>query len=71
MSKVILTITLDTATGDVGVTGPIHDRVLCYGLMGIARDVIDRNARAKANGANAIVVPQPIVPDDLVRGDRS
>lgn len=34
-----LTITLDQA-GAVSVTGPIENRLLCYGLLALARDII-------------------------------
>jgi hypothetical protein len=34
-----LIITLDHA-GNIGVTGPITDKVLCYGMLGVAHDAI-------------------------------
>lgn len=39
MAKVSLTILIDD-DGRPGVTGPIHDKVLCYGLLEVGRQVI-------------------------------
>lgn len=35
-----LTITLDEKTGQLQVSGPIENRMLCYGMMDLAKDVI-------------------------------
>ena len=29
-----------SASGDINVSGPIADKLLCYGLLGIAKDLI-------------------------------
>lgn len=39
---VTLTITLDETTGAVNVTGPLSNKVACYGLLGCARDTIQQ-----------------------------
>lgn len=49
-----LKITLDTATNAISVTGPIHDRLLCYGLLEEGR-VIVTDAAKKAAAHPAIV----------------
>ena len=47
IQPIILTITFNPANGAVSVSGPIHDRVLCYGILGMARDAIFENATKK------------------------
>lgn len=37
--KAQLLITLDKA-GNIGIEGPITDKVLCYGMLGVAHDAI-------------------------------
>lgn len=39
MAKITLTIVVEE-NGQVGVNGPIHDKVLCYGLLEIGRQAI-------------------------------
>lgn len=52
---ITLTITLD-ATGNVNVNGPVHDLILCYGLLGRAHDAIkDWNDKQRASGL--VLVP--------------
>ncbi len=29
-----------TENGQVGITGPLHDKVLCYGLLNVAMDIV-------------------------------
>ena len=49
-----LTITMTTA-GQVSVNGPIENRLLCYGLLEIARDtIVEFN---KKSGAKILVPP--------------
>ena len=59
-----LTITLDAKTGVVNVAGPIHDRLLCYGMMAEAKMIVAAYA-AKAQQQPPIVrateVPKPPV----------
>lgn len=35
-----IVITLDPATNRVNVAGPVTDKVLCYGMLGMAHDAI-------------------------------
>lgn len=40
---IVLTITLDPAGGGaVKVSGPLQNQILCYGLLEMARDVIQK-----------------------------
>lgn len=41
--QVKLTIALDPSTGQVNVNGPIGDRLLCFGLLEMAKEAIPRN----------------------------
>ena len=56
-SVLTLTIRLDMSTGNVQLEGPITDKILCYGMLERARDVVkdfDPNrkpALVVANGA--------------------
>lgn len=42
-----LTITLDEKTGNLQVTGPIQDRILCYGMLELAKATIQEQAAVK------------------------
>ena len=53
--RVTLAIHLDLGTGGVRVEGPINDRILCYGMLEVARDQIKDFDPAKAAGALQIV----------------
>jgi len=67
---VTLTISLDQQTGAVQVNGPLHDRVLCYGLLGIAHEILTRQHEQMSesgNGKPVIVVPKL----QVVQGPRS
>jgi hypothetical protein len=55
--KVILTITLNEDS-TVNVTGPIRDRLLCYGLLEEARQIIHEYGKK----AESRVVPVTLVP---------
>lgn len=39
--------------GQITVTGPLHDKVACYGLLGVATDIV------RAHEATQRVVPAP------------
>lgn len=46
--------------GHVTVNGPIHDRVLCYGLMAVAHDSIkDYNEQLKQQAQTRVLTPSP------------
>jgi hypothetical protein len=41
MSKVAISITINvTDDGKVGMVGPLHDKVLCFGLLEVAKDIV-------------------------------
>lgn len=44
--------------GRVEVTGPVDETVLCYGLLGLARDLVAQRFVARQSGR----VPQIVVP---------
>ena len=43
------------ASGEINISGPIQDKVLCYGLLGIARDLV------KDYVPQAITVPKGVI----------
>ena len=51
MPKVTLEIVFNQETGEVGVRGPLHDKLLCYGLLSLAKDAIRSHQQE----------PQPLV----------
>ena len=51
-----LVITLDRQTGQVNVNGPINDRLLCFGLIELAKEAINANAIQQKN---EIMVARP------------
>jgi hypothetical protein len=52
-----LRITLDQQTGVIGVSGPITNKLLCYGMLAVAHDVIRDST--DANRKSPIVSPAP------------
>ena len=59
--QLIITLNDD---GQVGVNAPLHDKVLCYGLLEMARAAIDKYQTPAQNGQAKIlrVPPGTIVP---------
>ena len=51
---VALTINFDQTTGAVRVDGPIENRLLCYGMMELAKEAIQRFAQEKAAGTKIL-----------------
>jgi ArsR family metal-binding transcriptional regulator len=49
--EIIITITPD---GSINVTGPIHDKTLCYGLLEAAKDAI-REHHVRLTAAHRII----------------
>lgn len=45
-----LTITLDPQTSQIGVSGPINDKTLCYGMLESAKDAIREHCAKSASG---------------------
>lgn len=51
-----LVIRLDPQTGNITVKGPVHDRILCLGLLELAKEAIALSA-AKQNKSNILLSP--------------
>lgn len=56
-----LVIEVDDA-GNFNVTGPINDKVMCYGLLEAAKDAIRAQGVQKAIEAASRIVPAAVVP---------
>ena len=50
-----------TAEGKVDVTGPLDQKVICYGLLAMARDIIQHYQPPKPDGLSVIHRPLPPV----------
>jgi hypothetical protein len=57
-TQIVITITMDTATGAVSVNGPLENRMMFYGLLEIAKETCMKFNDAK-NTKSAIVAPPP------------
>lgn len=57
-----LKITMDDK-GQIGVNGPLKDKVLCYGLLEVARDAIKAFGERPASGIIPVGAPL-LVPKD-------
>ena len=53
-----LTIALDPSTGQVNVNGPIGDRLLCFGLLEMAKEAINAHA---LQAQKQILVARPML----------
>ena len=53
--RVTLAIHYDLAAGQVRIEGPIAEKLLCYGMLEVARDQIKDFDPAKAAGSLQIV----------------
>lgn len=62
--KVSMTINV-MDDGQVGIVGPLQDKVLCYGLLEVARDVI-QNYKADVS---PLVVPKLVRVSELNKGN--
>jgi hypothetical protein len=58
MKKAEITITLNVETGQCNVTGPIHDKIFCYGLLELGRDLIRAYVPPKVQIANPGVMTE-------------
>ena len=56
-SVIQLVITLDPNTHDVQVSGPIQDRLMCYGMLALAQEAIQQFA--EKGQSSPIVRPPP------------
>jgi hypothetical protein len=59
MSKIELKVVYDTETGRVEVTGPIHDKIMSYGLMEMCREIISKSETPRSNIVVPNVLPLP------------
>ena len=59
MARAQVTITLED-DGSVTVNGPLQDKILMYGLLGAARDVVVDYAHQSAN--RVMLAPGPLAP---------
>jgi hypothetical protein len=50
-----------TEDGKVGMTGPLHDKVVCYGLLEVARDIV-RDFKGQAPG---LIIPTLVSPSNV------
>ena len=57
----VLTITLDRATGRLGLEGPLDDRVLAYGMLGAAYEALLKRGLGAKMEERQIVVPKPFL----------
>jgi uncharacterized phosphosugar-binding protein len=49
------------SNGQITVHGPLHDKILCYGVLDAAKDVV-RNHKVEQKN---ILVPQIMVPNGI------
>jgi hypothetical protein len=42
MSKIQIVVTFDNETGQCQVSGPINDKILIYGLLGMAKEIVSK-----------------------------
>lgn len=55
----VLTLTFSPQTGEVHIAGPLHDKVLCYGILEAGKDAVRRFDPRKAVGRPAgLVLPE-------------
>lgn len=52
-----LVITLDPATGSVQVSGPIGNRLVCYGMLEMAKEAIQGHAPSEAKRSGLTLLP--------------
>lgn len=61
MNDVIAQITVTlTNNGQVQVSGPIDNRMLCYGLLEMAKDVVREFVANQKKPGNLSIVHQPL-----------
>lgn len=53
-----LRIQFDQSNGNVNVHGPLQNRMLCYGMLEMAREIIYKQGAQQKSKAGSIVVPQ-------------
>ena len=53
-----LVISFDPSTGQVNVSGPIQDRIFCFGIIELAKQAINAHAEQQAK---QILVASPLI----------
>ena len=56
-----LKITINEA-GQLGITGPIADKMLCYGLLEMAKEMIQEHARKNQSLITPVTMAPPKFP---------
>jgi len=56
---ITLTITLDEATGSTNVNGPLENKIICYGLLKLAEQIVANYEPPKPSGL--VIANGPIV----------
>ena len=63
MAKAVLTITIED-NGSISVNGPIHDKILAYGMLEGAKDAIREYIATQSKGEGPrIAVPTMRIPN--------
>lgn len=52
-----LRLTLNARTGQFGITGPIQDKVLAYGMLHLAMEVVAKQGSASVREQTGLAVP--------------
>ena len=58
MAKIQLVIEFDDATGAISMQGPLQQRMLCYGMLEMARTIVDKRGMETPAKPSSIVIPQ-------------
>ena len=66
-NTVNMQLIIDIANGQVRVSGPIHDKVLCYGLLEAAKDAI-RDFRPDAHPLTLLRMDLPGFDNGSLKG---
>jgi hypothetical protein len=59
-TTLVLSITFDQLTGQVNVSGPIENYLVCYGMLEAAKDAI--RAFAVQRAQNQVITPATFLP---------
>ena len=57
-NKIQLIIEFDPETGNVQTNGPLDNRMLCYGMLEMAREILVKRAGDPKQRGGRILVPQ-------------
>lgn len=58
-----LKLILDPKTGQLQVFGPVHDKILCYGMLALAQDAIrDCNSKSPEQRPNILLARGQLPP---------